>query len=81
MAYDKINWENSPSTATPISATNLGIMDTGIYTNETNIGTNTTNIGTNTTALGGYSLWSGTLTEYNAITTKDGNTFYFIEEV
>ena len=39
MAYDKINWENSPSTVTPISATNLGKMDTGIFDNDAKITT------------------------------------------
>ena len=48
MAYTRVNWEDLPSTDTPISATNLNIMDEGIYNNsisntysttETQIGT------------------------------------------
>lgn len=31
MAYTKINWENLPSTNTPVNATNLNHMDQGIY--------------------------------------------------
>lgn len=31
MAYTKINWENLPSTSTPVNATNLNHMDQGIY--------------------------------------------------
>lgn len=31
MAYNRVNWENEPSTATPITADNLNRMDLGIY--------------------------------------------------
>ena len=44
MAYVKIGWTNSPSTSTPINATNLNKMDTQIKTNETNITTNASDI-------------------------------------
>lgn len=27
-----------------------------------------------------YTIWSGTQTEYDGITTKDNNTLYFIKE-
>ena len=38
MAYTKINWENLPSTNTPVNATNLNHMDQGIYdANDKNI--------------------------------------------
>lgn len=30
VSYTKVNWADSPSTSTPISAANLGAMDTGI---------------------------------------------------
>lgn len=33
MAYSRVNWEDSPSTATPLNATNLNIMDKGILDN------------------------------------------------
>lgn len=44
MSYSKINWENSPSTSTPINASNLNKMDNQIAINETNITTNTSDI-------------------------------------
>ena len=31
MAYTRVNWEDLPSTDTPINATNLNKMDEGIY--------------------------------------------------
>lgn len=31
MAYTRVNWQNSPSHATPLSAENLNVMDEGIY--------------------------------------------------
>lgn len=38
MAYTRVNWENLPSTNTPINATNLNHMDQGIYdANDKNI--------------------------------------------
>ena len=30
MSYTRVNWQNKPSTATPINATNLNTMDAGI---------------------------------------------------
>jgi hypothetical protein len=33
MAYNKTNWENSPSTSTPINASNLNKIEEGIYNN------------------------------------------------
>lgn len=38
MAYDRVNWEDSPSTATPITAENLNKMDSGIYSANENVG-------------------------------------------
>lgn len=38
MAYIPIDWENLPSTTTPVNATNLRKMDTGIKNNSDNIG-------------------------------------------
>lgn len=38
MAYIKTEWENSPSTKTPINANNLKKIENGIYTNSVNIG-------------------------------------------
>lgn len=38
MAYIKTEWENSPSTKTPINASNLNKIENGIYMNSVNIG-------------------------------------------
>ena len=38
MAYIKTEWENLPSTKTPINASNLNKIENGIYTNSVNIG-------------------------------------------
>ena len=46
MAYNKINWEDAPSTATPLDAENLNRMDGGIYTNSVDIAVMGTNIET-----------------------------------
>jgi hypothetical protein len=38
MAYIKTEWENSPSTKTPINANNLNKIENGIYTNSVDVG-------------------------------------------
>ena len=40
MAYTRVNWEDLPSTDTPINATNLNKMDEGIYNNSFETGSN-----------------------------------------
>ena len=40
MAYTRVNWEDLPSTDTPINATNLNKMDEGIYNNSFESGSN-----------------------------------------
>ena len=42
MAYTKINWQNLPSTQTPVNETNLKHMDDGIYDNDQAIATKAT---------------------------------------
>ena len=55
MAYTKINWENLPSTNTPVNATNLNHMDQGIYdANDKNIITIGLNADTTTTSTAAY---------------------------
>ena len=39
MAYTRVNWQDSPSTATPISASNLNKMDKGIKDLEDSLAT------------------------------------------
>ena len=46
MAYNKINWEDAPSTATPLDAENLNRIEGGIYTNSVDIAVMGTNIET-----------------------------------
>jgi hypothetical protein len=36
MSYTRVNWENSPSTDTPINVDTLNIMDAGISELDTN---------------------------------------------
>lgn len=38
--YARVNWEDLPSTGTPINATNLNKMDEGIYNNSFESGSN-----------------------------------------
>ena len=51
MSYSKINWTDSPSTTTPVNATNLNKMDNQIYTNTEDIITNANNITALETAI------------------------------
>lgn len=46
MAYNKTTWENSPSTNSPINASNLNKIEEGIYQNSLGVEENSTNIGT-----------------------------------
>ena len=67
MAYSKVNWQNSPSTATPINASNLNHMDDQIADNESRIET----------------LETGTVSSFNGrqgtVTPEDGD--YSIEQI
>lgn len=46
MSYTRINWENAPSTNTPVNATNLNKMDEGIYNVDQEVAANSSNIST-----------------------------------
>lgn len=63
MAYTKTVWEDLPSTNTPINATNLNNIESGVYTNDTNIG-DLSNL--NTTDK---SNLVGAINEINTVTT------------
>lgn len=54
MAYTRINWENLPSTNTPVNATNLNIMDAGIANLDTNKLDKAVNVTTASTNLNNY---------------------------
>lgn len=40
MAYTRVNWENYPSTDTPTNATNLNVMDAGLFNQDARITVN-----------------------------------------
>lgn len=44
MAYTKTNWQNSPSTATPLNATNLNKIENGLFDQDARITTNANDI-------------------------------------
>jgi hypothetical protein len=92
MAYNKTNWQNAPSTDTPINANNLNKIEEGIYNNSLgvdNIG-NLANLETTakTTVVAatneiyelinkiGKQLWTGTFTSGSI--TVDGLSNYTI---
>jgi hypothetical protein len=51
MAYTRVNWENLPSTNTPVNADNLNKMDAGIANLETEV-ENRTSYSTNEVEIG-----------------------------
>ena len=66
MAYERVNWENLPSTKTPINQTNLNKMENGIAGIDKTVGLkgyldNNTDLN-NVTETGIYSTKSATLT-------------------
>jgi len=64
MAYTRVNWEDLPSTDTPINAVNLNIMDEGIYDLDNN-----RNV-----------LYDGNIREYGDYTLNDNvNNYDYIE--
>lgn len=60
MSYERINWENLPSTNTPINATNLNIMDAGIKENDVAIGKEAYD-DTQTYSVGDYCIYNNVL--------------------
>lgn len=44
LTYTRVNWSDSPSTATPTDAANYNVMDAGVAAATTQINTNTTAI-------------------------------------
>ena len=66
------------------TTTDLGTRTATLETNISNLDTRATSLETRTalleTKVDNYSLWVGTQSEYNAITTKDANTIYHILE-
>ena len=93
MAYTRVNWQNSPSHATPLSAENLNVMDEGIEnldaavteatedisTLETEVGEQATTISGLQTTVQGHTTSIGNLA--NLTTTEKSNLVGAINEV
>ena len=54
MAYTRVNWQNSPSHATPLSAENLNVMDEGIKNLDDSMTEATDDISTLETTVSGH---------------------------
>ena len=65
MAYTRVNWENLPSTNTPVNATNLNKMDAGIA---------------NAVEKSGDTMTGGLNMQGNAIGFGSGGNIYFKED-
>lgn len=78
MAYTKINWQDSPSTSTPITANNLNKMDNGIASADLGITTLNTNLNATNTRVGTLSNLNTTnktnlVSGINEVNTKIGS--------
>lgn len=82
MAYTRVNWENLPSTNTPVNATNLNKMDAGIANLETEIA-NRTSYSTNEVEIGKWinnktlyrRVFSGTVSNIVSLCNAQQKTF------
>lgn len=64
MPYTRVNWENLPSTNTPVNATNLNKMDLGIKENNNVIGGDAYS-SSSTYNVGDYCIYDNTLYQCN----------------
>ena len=67
MSYTRVNWQNKPSTATPINATNLNTMDAGIAALDTAIGTLETAVQGKVDKVEGKGLSTNDFTDADAL--------------
>lgn len=74
MAYIKTEWENLPSTKTPINANNLNKIENGIYMNSVNIGELTDLTTTNKNSVVGAINELNSQTIYTVLYTGDTAT-------
>ena len=76
MAYTRVNWQNSPSHATPLSAENLNVMDEGIYDLDAAITEATGDIADLETTVSGHttSIQTNTSNISTLQTTVSGHT-------
>lgn len=56
------------------------VATSGSYNDLTNKPTSLPANGGNADTVGGYTIWSGTQAQLDAITTKDANTIYLVKE-
>lgn len=67
MSYEQIGWQNKPSTATPINATNLNHMDAGIAANDSAIGTLQADVANKVDKVEGKGLSTNDFTDADAL--------------
>lgn len=67
MSYTRVNWQNKPSTATPINATNLNTMDAGIAALDTAVGTLDTAVQGKVDKVEGKGLSTNDFTDEDAL--------------
>lgn len=67
MSYTRVNFQNKPSTATPINATNLNTMDAGIAANDAAIGTLNTAVQGKVDKVEGKGLSTNDFTDEDAL--------------
>ena len=79
MAYTRVNWQDSPSHATPLSAENLNVMDEGIKNLDDSMTEATGDITTLETTVSGHTTSIGTLA--NLTTTEKSSLVGAINEV
>lgn len=81
MAYTRVNWQNSPSHATPLSAENLNVMDAGIASLDTAVTEATGDISTLETEVGEQATTiSGLQTTVGEHTADIGNLETSVED-
>ena len=71
MSYTRVNWQNKPSTATPINATNLNTMDAGIAANDAAIGALNTALQGKVDKVEGKGLSTNDFTDTDALKLAD----------
>lgn len=55
LSYTRVNWQDAPSTTTPMDAANFDVMDAGIAAATTQINTNTSAIAGKVDGTHGFS--------------------------
>lgn len=79
MAYSRVNWQNSPSTSTPINATNLNNMDAAIKTNDDKLLGNAPMGNVVVDSIRSKNMWQPILVgnQNNCNVSLSGNTYTF----